>query len=39
MIASTLLVYDTVSFSEVTSRLHRALGSVRMEASFLAKAV
>lgn len=39
MIASTLLVYDTVGFSEVTSRLHRALGSVRKEASFLARAV
>ncbi len=28
MIASTLLDDDTVRFGEVTSRLHRALGSV-----------
>lgn len=33
--ASTLLIYDTVKFEEVTSRLHRALGSVKKEARFL----
>jgi hypothetical protein len=39
MIAATLGVYDTVRFGEVTSRLHRALGSVRKEALLLARAV
>ncbi len=34
-IAATLLVYDTVAFREVTSRLHRALGGVRKEADLL----
>lgn len=35
MIAATLLIYDTVNFNEVTSRLHRALGSVLKECRFL----
>ncbi|HEY2784430.1 MAG TPA: hypothetical protein VGJ05_05590 [Fimbriiglobus sp.] len=39
MIAATMLVYDTVRFGEVTSRLHRAVGSVRREAVFLTLAV
>jgi hypothetical protein len=39
MLASTLLVYDTVRFGEVTSRLHRALGSVRKEAALLARGI
>jgi hypothetical protein len=34
-IAATLLVYDTVGFHEVTSRLHRVLGSVRQEVQYL----
>jgi hypothetical protein len=34
-IAATLLVYDTVGFYEVTSRLHRVLGSVRQEVQYL----
>ncbi len=38
-VAATLLVYDTVAFREVTSRLHRAAGMVRGEAALLAKAV
>jgi hypothetical protein len=38
-VAATLLVYDTVSFREVTSRLHRAAGMVRGEAALLARAV
>jgi hypothetical protein len=29
MTSATLLVYDTVAFREVTSRLHRALGMIR----------
>ena len=39
MTAATLLVYDTVRFGEVTSRLHRAVGMVRQEATFLTRAV
>jgi len=39
MIAATLLVYDTVAFKEVTSRLHRALGMVRKVATKLTSAV
>jgi hypothetical protein len=39
MTAATLLVYDTVAFREVTSRLHRALGMVRKEAAFLERAL
>lgn len=35
MIAATLLIYDTVKFGEVTSRLHRALGWIRKEEQFL----
>src|SRR4051794_7384556 len=38
-IAATLLVYDTVGFDEVTSRLHRALGMVREEAGHLERRV
>src|SRR6185436_484021 len=34
-IASTLHIYDTVGFHEVTSRLHRAVGTVRKEVDFL----
>src|SRR5688572_14093143 len=36
-VAATLLVYDTVGFREVTSRLHRALGLVRQEAQYLGR--
>jgi hypothetical protein len=39
MTAATLLVYDTVRFGEVTSRLHRAVGMVRKEAALLTRAV
>ena len=39
MLASTLLVYDTVRFGEVTSRLHRAKGAVRKEAALLDQAI
>jgi hypothetical protein len=39
MIAATLLVYDTVAFSEVTSRLHRALGMIRKEVAVLERAL
>ena len=39
IIAATLLVYDTVRFGEVTSRLHRAVGMVRKEAAYLSRAV
>jgi hypothetical protein len=39
MIAATLLVYDTVAFGEVTSRLHRGLGMIRKEAAVLERAV
>lgn len=39
MISATLLVYDTVAFKEVTSRLHRARGMIRQEAALLERAV
>jgi len=39
MTAATMLVYDTVKFGEVTSRLHRAVGLVRKEATLLTRAV
>jgi hypothetical protein len=39
MIAATLLVYDTVAFSEVTSRLHRALGMIRKEVAVIERAL
>ncbi|MBA4191449.1 MAG: hypothetical protein C0467_26010 [Planctomycetaceae bacterium] len=39
MISATLLVYDTVAFKEVTSRLHRAVGMLRTEAAVLERAV
>jgi hypothetical protein len=37
--AATLLVYDTVAFREVVSRLHRAAGLVRREADLVDVAV
>jgi len=37
-IAANLLVYETVGFYEVTSRLNRALGYLRIEAQFLKQA-
>jgi hypothetical protein len=37
--AATLLVYDTVAFREVTSRLHRALGMIRLEVAVLERAL
>jgi hypothetical protein len=39
LIAAATLVYDTVRFGEVTSRLHRAVGMVRKEAALMARAV
>ncbi len=39
MISATLLVYDTVAFAEVTSRLPRALGMIRKEAAVLERAI
>jgi hypothetical protein len=39
MIAATLLVYDTVAFREVTSRLHRAAVMIRQAAALVKRAV
>lgn len=38
-IAATLLVYDTVSFRDVTRRLYRALGTIRSEAAHLTRSI